>query len=119
MMNAMTPETRKKRRTQKTVDVSALTSCQKRLGLSNAEFVEALGYGSPTTMTDWIRAHRAPQVAALAAEALVRRQAPHQSEPDRVFMLRLTKGAATLTELNSDVGTVTLNGASFYLIPQT
>lgn len=72
---------------------------------------EAIGY-APGTYGGFLREGRAPKTAALAAEALSRRQAA----TDTVFLVRVVKGTPTVT-LIDDVETATIAGRRYLLVP--
>lgn len=62
---------------------SVIEDAAKRLNLtSDAAISEALGYSSHgSTLAPWRKSGQCPRVAALAAEALVRRQTQNYSPP--------------------------------------
>ena len=90
-MNTETTTKRKPREVQ-LVNFSVLASAQEKLGLKDTAFGDELGYrGSSGVIQKWRAAGKAPFVAGLAAEGLVRRNGqdfkPHYG--DRVWLLRL------------------------------
>lgn len=64
----------RKPREFKRVPLNGMETVRHRLSLTEPQFSEALGYSSGA-FTEWKATGNAPAVAALAAEALARRQA--------------------------------------------
>jgi hypothetical protein len=93
------------------VPVAPLETIRKRLGLSLEAMSEAIGYASGT-YGGFVRDGHAPKTAALAVEALSRRQAA----ADTVFLIRVVKGTPTVT-LIDDVETATIAGRPYLLVP--
>jgi hypothetical protein len=79
------------------INISVLTQAQDKLGLLDTAFSTELGYAA-NAMSKWRKDGKAPFVAGLAAEGLVRRLGsdfkPHYG--DRVWLLRLTPDQQTL-----------------------
>lgn len=91
--------------------VAPLETIRNRLQLSQGEFATALGY-SEGAYSDWLRTGNAPQVAGLAAECLMRRQAP---STDRAWLTRDVKGALVSTPVDLS-RTMSLDGKTYWLV---
>ena len=102
--------TRKRRETQR-VPIAQLESGRRRLDRTPAEFSVELGY-SDNAYAGWARMGAAPRVAALAAEALVRRQ----SASDVVFLVRVVKGAPEVTLIDA-AETAMIAGRRYLMVP--
>lgn len=109
---AATPDP-KRHHIQPTIPITATETIRKRLDLSIKDFSKALGYSSGTTYAAMLAKGTIPKVAALAAEALMRRQAPGQ-EP--VYLLRTIKGIPQVTLLDR-CEEIQWNGKSFLPVP--
>jgi hypothetical protein len=97
-----------------TGSLAAVETIRKRLDLSQAEFSEALGFGA-SSYGDMLRRGEITQTAALAAEALMRRQAPGTND-ELCFVVRIVKGVPLVT-LVEEAQTIVLNDQRFLLVP--
>lgn len=104
---------RAKRKAQETVSIDALETCRRRLSLGTAEFAEAIGLVGRGTYQAWIRAGKAPKVYGLAAEVLVRRQAP--GSDTRHWLVTLVKGVLQAKALE-DLRELSLDGKVYWLV---
>lgn len=94
--------------------VAAVETIRKRLDMSYQQFSEALGYGA-SSYGDMVRRGEVSQTTALAAEALMRRQAPG-AENELAFIVRIIKGVPLVTQLD-DLQTLVLNDQRYLLVP--
>lgn len=94
--------------------IAATETIRKRLDLSMQQFSEALGYGA-SSYGDMVRRGEVSQTTALAAEALMRRQAPG-AEQELAFIVRMVKGVPLVTHLD-DLQTLALNDQRYLLVP--
>lgn len=94
------------------VSVTPLETIRNRLERTQGQFSVDLGY-SEGTYSHFMREGHAPRTAALAAEALMRRQAAS----DAVFLVRVVKGTPRVTMIDA-VETMTLNGRRYLLVPE-
>jgi len=101
------------KREQETVAFDTIEVRRKRLQLSEKELCEEIGY-SYSSYNSWRVNKKAPKVAALAAEALVRRQAP--SSTDQFVLISIVKGVLTTTQVDAS-NTVMLLGKKYILVP--
>lgn len=99
------------KRTFNRSNINPLESCRNRLGLSYTEFSLALGY-SENSYSTWVRDGEAPAVAALAAECLVRRQAPNA---EQAYLTRYIKGTLVSTPIDAS-RKLTLDGKTYILV---
>lgn len=97
------------------VPIGPTETIRHRLDLSYAKFGEALGY-SHNYYGGAIKEGKIAKTAALAAEALMRRQHASGEKMDTVYILRIIKGTPTATSLN-DLQKIVLNGEEFLLVP--
>lgn len=100
------------RKSKDLVSVTPLETVRHRLERTLGQFSIDLGY-SEGTYASFVREGRAPRTAALAAEALMRRQAAS----DAVFLVRVVKGTPRVTVIDA-VETMTLNGRRYLLVPE-
>jgi hypothetical protein len=94
--------------------LAAVETIRKRLDLSQAEFSVALGYGE-SSYGEMVRRGEVSLTVALAAEALMRRQAP-SADAELAFVVRLVRGVPLVTQL-ADAQTITLNDQRYLLVP--
>ena len=78
------------------------------------KFSEALGFG-PSSYGDMVRRGEVSKTVNLAAEALMRRQAPG-TEEELVFIVRIVKGAPLVTLLEN-MQSLVLNDQRYLLVP--
>jgi len=97
------------------VQTAAVESMRNRVEMSAEEFSEALGLGR-STYGEMKRENRVPLTVALAAETLVRRQAPGAAA-ELIYLTRIVRGVPVITVLDGDVRTMTLDGERYLLIP--
>lgn len=94
--------------------LAAVETIRKRLDLSQAEFSVALGY-SESSYNEMVRRGEVSVTVALAAEALMRRQAP-SADAELAFVVRLVRGVPLVTQF-ADAQTITLNDQRYLLVP--
>lgn len=111
---AQLPVSSRSARTHQTTPIGPLETIRMLLELSHREFAEAMGY-SGSSYSSWVNSGQAPKAAALAAEALMRRQAT--STPDHLFLIRVVKGIPQVTLLD-DPRTLRLDGVDYLLVPR-
>lgn len=97
------------------VQTAAVESMRVRLGIGVGEFSEALGLGQ-STYAEMKRENRVPLYVALAAETLVRRQAPG-TDDELVYLTRIVRGVPLVTVLAPSLRRMALDGEQFLLIP--
>lgn len=102
------------RRLLKGGSIAAVETIRKRLDLTLQQFSEALGYGA-SSYGDMLRRGEVSQTTMLAAEALMRRQAP-SAHDELMFVVRIVKGVPLVTPIE-DAQTLVLNGESYILVP--
>src|SRR5690242_18730759 len=95
--------------------LAAVETIRKRLDLTLGEFSLALGYGE-SSYGDMMRREEVSQTTALAAEALMRRQAPG-AEREIAFIVRIVKGTPLVTPLGDELQTMILNEERYLLVP--
>lgn len=108
---------RRPRQTQKrpTVAIQATETLRTRLQMNYENFSEAIGF-HPSTYAGYVQKGFITKTAALAAEALIRRQQASGEIMDEVFILRIIKGTPTAIRIN-ELRRMTLDGQEFFLIP--
>ncbi len=94
---------------------AAVETIRHRLDRSMTQFSEDLGF-APSAYADMVRTDQVTVTAALAAEALSRRQAPGAAD-EVVFLTRIVRGLPVITVLDGDTGTLTLGGRRYLLVP--
>lgn len=94
--------------------VAAVETIRKRLDMTLQQFSEVLGYGA-SSYGDMVRRGEISLTTALAAGALMRRQAPG-AESELAFVVRIVKGVPLVTQLE-DAQTLVLNGQHYLLVP--
>lgn len=92
--------------------VAPLEVIRNRLKLSKAEFSRLLGL-SDSTYGQALTAGNIATTTALAAEALMRRQA----NSDTAFLVRIANGVPKVCIINH-VDTITISGKSYLLVPE-
>ena len=97
------------------VPIGATETLRHRLQMNNENFSEALGF-HPSTYAGYLQKGFITKTAALAAEALIRRQQASGEIVDEVFILRIIKGAPTALRVN-ELRKMTLDETEFYLVP--
>lgn len=95
--------------------ITPVETIRTRLGLNKQNFGEALGL-NPSTYAGYVTKGFCTKTLALAAEALMRRQASSGEVADEVFILRIIKGTPTAIRIN-ELQRMQLNGQEFYLVP--
>ena len=96
------------------VPAAQLETIRNRLQLSQEAFSEALGFGA-SAYGEMRRRGTVTKTVALAAEALMRRQAP-ASEDELVFVTRIVKGAPLVTVLEG-ARSIVLDDQRYLLVP--
>ena len=92
----------------------AVETIRKRLDMGQAAFSEALVFGA-SSYGDMLRKGEISMTVALAAEALMRRQAPGVND-EVAFIVRIVKGVPLVT-LISEAQTMTLDDRRYLLVP--
>jgi hypothetical protein len=101
-------------RTRLRADSSRVETLRSRLSLSKSEFSRAVGL-SEGSYAGMLSQSAVTETVALAAEALVRRQAPG-SQDELLFLLRLVKGALLATKVDQ-LKVMSLDGVEYWLVP--
>lgn len=96
------------------VPIGPVETIRHRLDMSLAEFSEALGFGA-STYGDYVRAGKVTKTVCLAAEALMRRQAP-AAEDELAFITRIVKGVPLVVALE-ETRTIILDDQRYLLVP--
>lgn len=97
------------------VAIQATETIRNRLGLNHENFSEALGL-HPSTYGGYVTKGDITKTAALAAEALMRRQQASGEIADEVFVLRIIKGVPTVFRIG-ELRRMTLDGTEYFLLP--
>lgn len=104
-----------RRKSRITVPIGPTETIRNRLQMTKQEFSRALGF-SDNAYNDMSASGEITKTAALAAEALMRRQAA-TSEDEVRFLVRVSRGVPHVTPLEG-ASTMTLDGRRFLLIPE-
>lgn len=97
------------------VPIGPTETIRHRLQMNEAAFGIALGY-SAGAYSELLRKGQLTKTTALAAEALMRRQASSGEVADEVYVLRVVKGAPTTTRVEN-LKQMTLDGVEYLLVP--
>ena len=100
-------------RTFRTAPTANVEAVRKRLQLSEREFSEALGY-SPGAYPEMLKTNKVTAVTGLAAEALLRRQAPQST---LTFLVTVVKGVPQVTMVEG-AEEATIAGRTYLMIPK-
>lgn len=98
------------------VKIDATETIRKRLQLTEAQFSEALGFADHS-YHQMVASGRCLKTTALAAEALMRRQAA-TGHSDHYLMVCIIKGAPLVFDVTENIREMKLDGQTFYLIPK-
>jgi hypothetical protein len=101
---------------RKYASTGSVETIRKRLGRTLSQFSEDLGFGL-SAYGDMVRNDKVTENAALAAEALMRRQAPGAAS-ELTYLTRIVRGIPHITVLDGDLREMTLDGECFLLIPK-
>lgn len=96
------------------VPIAPVETIRHRLQMNLTEFSEALGFGT-SAYGDMVRRGTVTKTVHLAAEALMRRQAPG-AENELAFVTRIVKGVPLVTFLD-EAQTMVLNDRRYLLVP--
>jgi hypothetical protein len=107
----------RKPKTRVTVPIGPTETIRNRLQLNEGQMSEALGY-APGAYSGFKRNDKLPKTAALAAEALMRRQAAN-GDADQFLMVCVIKGAPLIFDVTEDIREMRLDGTTYYLLPKT
>ncbi len=94
--------------------ISAVETIRKRLDRTMEQFSEDLGYGK-SAYAQMVRDNKVTKTVALAAEALMRRQAPG-TEAEIAFVVRIVRGMPLVTALD-ELQSMTLGDQRYLLLP--
>lgn len=97
------------------VPIQATETLRVRLEMNKENFSEAIGF-HPTTYNGYLQKGYITKTAALAAEALIRRQQASGEIRDEIFILRIIKGAPTALRIN-ELQHMRLNDEEYLLVP--
>jgi len=106
----------RKPKTRLTVPIGPTETIRNRLQLNEGQMSEALGYATGA-YSDFKRNNKLPKTASLAAEALMRRQAPNGGA-DHFLMVCVIKGAPLIFDVTEDIREMRLDDVTYYLIPK-
>lgn len=98
------------------VKIDATETIRKRLQMTEAEFSTALGF-SDQSYHHMVVEGKLLKTTALAAEALMRRQAS-TGHADHYLMVCVVKGAPMVFDVTEDIREMKLDGETYYLIPK-
>ena len=87
-----------------------------RLDMSMEKFGEAIGFGSGS-YAGMVKSGKITVTAALAAECLMRRQAPTGESADQLYILRSIKGTMVCLTIEN-TRSITLDGEAYFLVPK-
>lgn len=102
----------KRNKTRKKVKIDAVETIRKRLGLTFQDFSQALGFEKSSYNKMTSEGH-VTETVALAAEALMRRQA---AAGDVAFLVRVVKGAPRV-EMVEGLEEMKMGGRTYLLVP--
>lgn len=106
----------KKPREIQKVPIGPTETIRNRLQMTQADFGVALGFSS-NFYSGAVKDGKIAKTAALAAEALMRRQHASGEEMDTVFILRVIKGAPTALRMG-ELRTLVLDNVEYFLVPK-
>jgi len=96
--------------------IAAVETIRKRLDRTMEQFSEDLGFGK-SAYSQAVRDKRITQTVALAAEALMRRQAPSAAD-ELIWLTRIVRGIPQITMLDGNLREMTLDGQQYLLLPK-
>lgn len=113
--NPRSPRRTRQPQERQRVPIAPTETLRMRLQMNLENFSEAIGF-HPTTYSGYLQKGHITKTAALAAEALIRRQQASGELVDEVFILRVVKGAPMAMRLN-ELRRMTLDDVEYFLIP--
>lgn len=112
------PGETRNRRSRIMVPIAATETIRNRLQMTEGAFSEALGYAAGGTYSEFKRTGKIIKTAALAAEALMRRQSANGTATDHILLVCIVKGAPLIYDVTDTVKELTIDGKSFYMVPK-
>lgn len=118
-MDALDTVNGKATKTRLTDPIGPTETIRHRLQLSEGAFGQALGYAGDGRGYNAAKATgRVARTVALAAEALMRRQAAVEPGREQLLLIATVKGAPLIYDVTEIVREMVLDGETFYLVPK-